>query len=113
MQQRLKGNHDASTSAASGRWWGCCHCRGPERSCAGHRNPLRFFALTHGLLWSAKGNVQPLEREHVWKAFETAVIIRDMWDDHYCLSLVRRLDAMIPEMNRVPEANALFGTSPT
>ena len=47
------------------------------------------------------GNVEPVERSVLWKASETAVIICDMWDDHHCSSSVGRLEAMIPEMNRV------------
>lgn len=35
-----------------------------------------------------------------WKGRETAIIVCDMWDDHYCLSAVRRLSAMIPRMNQ-------------
>ena len=47
------------------------------------------------------GNVDPVERSVLWTASETAVIICDMWDDHHCSSSVGRLEAMIPEMNRV------------
>ena len=50
----------------------------------------------------ARGDdVEPLEQSLLWKASETAVIICDMWDDHHCSSSVGRLEAMIPEMNRV------------
>ncbi len=47
------------------------------------------------------GTAEPVETDLLWKASETAVIICDMWDDHYCRNSVRRLEAMIPEMNRV------------
>ncbi len=47
------------------------------------------------------GQVAAVERVLRWTAAETAIIICDMWDDHYCNSSVRRLEAMIPEMNRV------------
>ncbi len=36
-----------------------------------------------------------------WRADQTAIIICDMWDDHYCLNAVARLEAMIPRMNHV------------
>ena len=36
-----------------------------------------------------------------WNASETAIIICDMWDDHYCRSAAQRVDAMAPKMNRV------------
>ena len=48
-----------------------------------------------------EGTVEAVERPVVWKASESAVIICDMWDDHHCDSSVSRLEAMIPEMNRV------------
>ncbi len=50
------------------------------------------------------GAVEPVERRLLWNASETAVIICDMWDDHYCKSSVTRLEAMIPAMNRVVAA---------
>ncbi|MBM3736301.1 MAG: cysteine hydrolase [Acidobacteria bacterium] len=43
----------------------------------------------------------PFERELVWKPAETAIIICDMWNDHYCKSAARRLELMIPRMNHV------------
>ena len=42
-----------------------------------------------------------VEAEFLWQPSETAIIICDMWDDHYCLNAVTRLEAMIPHMNRV------------
>ena len=36
-----------------------------------------------------------------WWADQTAIIICDMWDDHYCLNAVSRLQEMIPQMNQV------------
>lgn len=47
------------------------------------------------------GVVESLEKPVLWKASESAIVICDMWDDHYCNSSVSRLEAMIPEMNRV------------
>ncbi|MYB50670.1 MAG: cysteine hydrolase [Acidobacteriia bacterium] len=48
-----------------------------------------------------EGVVESLEKPVLWKAAESAVVICDMWDDHYCRNSVSRLEAMIPEMNRV------------
>ncbi len=36
-----------------------------------------------------------------WKPAETAIIICDMWDDHYCKNAARRVEAMAPLMNQV------------
>src|SRR5690606_15455590 len=34
-----------------------------------------------------------------WKAAETAIIICDMWDDHYCKLSAQRVAEMVPRMN--------------
>jgi nicotinamidase-related amidase len=36
-----------------------------------------------------------------WAAAETAVIVCDMWDDHYCKSSAQRVGVMVPRMNEV------------
>ena len=48
-----------------------------------------------------EGTVEAVETSVSWKASESAIVICDMWDDHHCDSSVSRLEAMIPEMNRV------------
>jgi nicotinamidase-related amidase len=45
--------------------------------------------------------IRVVEKEADWKASETAIIICDMWDDHYCKSAAQRLKVMVPKMNRV------------
>ncbi|MFQ5733762.1 MAG: isochorismatase family protein [Planctomycetaceae bacterium] len=44
---------------------------------------------------------KPLVKTVEWNASETAIIICDMWDNHYCKSSAQRVDAMAPKMNRV------------
>jgi nicotinamidase-related amidase len=39
-----------------------------------------------------------------WKPGETAIIICDMWDNHYCQNAARRVAAMAPRMNHVLKA---------
>lgn len=41
------------------------------------------------------------ERVVEWEASETAVIVCDMWDDHYCKSSAHRVKIMVPRMNEV------------
>ena len=41
------------------------------------------------------------ERTQDWEASETAIIICDMWDDHYCKSAAQRVGVMVPKMNQV------------
>jgi nicotinamidase-related amidase len=36
-----------------------------------------------------------------WNVAETAIIICDMWDDHYCKSAAQRVGVMAPKMNQV------------
>ena len=48
---------------------------------------------------------QPLE----WKAFETAIVICDMWNGHYCQSSVRRINEMAPRMNAAIAAARSLG----
>jgi len=36
-----------------------------------------------------------------WKAKETAIVICDMWNDHYCRNAARRVAEMAPRMNEV------------
>ena len=41
------------------------------------------------------------EREELWKAHQTAIIVCDVWDYHHCLNAVRRLEEMAPRLNEV------------
>jgi len=43
----------------------------------------------------------PIEKQERWNAHETAIIICDMWDGHYCLSSAQRVGVMVPKMNAV------------
>jgi nicotinamidase-related amidase len=36
-----------------------------------------------------------------WKPEETAIIICDMWDRHWCINASKRVAEMVPQMNRV------------
>ncbi len=39
--------------------------------------------------------------EKRWKVSETAIIVCDMWDNHYCQSAAQRVKLMVPRMNGV------------
>lgn len=69
---------------------------------------LRLLARTRE---PRDGVVQPVENEVLWAAGETGIIICDMWDDHHCGNSVRRLEAMIPTMNRVVSAARDLGVA--
>jgi nicotinamidase-related amidase len=48
--------------------------------------------------------VRVTERVAEWKVAETAVIVCDMWDDHYCKCAAQRVGVMVPRMNAVLSA---------
>ncbi len=41
-----------------------------------------------------------LQREEVWPAEKTAVIVCDMWDSHHCVNAVRRVAELAPRIDR-------------
>src|SRR5262245_36593657 len=43
----------------------------------------------------------PLVKDVEWQAAETAIIICDMWDNHYCQNAAQRVGVMAPRMNEV------------
>jgi nicotinamidase-related amidase len=47
------------------------------------------------------GSFKAVERTVEWHAAATAIIICDMWDDHYCKSAAQRVGVMVPKMNEV------------
>ena len=65
---------------------------------------LSLTARSRAEVPPTSGTVQAVERELRWKTSETAIIICDMWNDHYCLSAARRLGEMIPRFNQVMRA---------
>jgi nicotinamidase-related amidase len=42
-----------------------------------------------------------VERGIEWEVAKTAIIVCDMWDDHYCKSAAQRVGVMAPRMNAV------------
>jgi nicotinamidase-related amidase len=42
---------------------------------------------------------EPRTRYVHWKTSETAIIVCDMWDDHFCKSAAQRVGVMVPKMN--------------
>src|SRR5688572_8040930 len=60
-----------------------------------------MLALTLRERKEINGKVAMVERQVEWKASETAIIVCDMWDDHYCKSAAQRVGVMAPRMNAV------------
>lgn len=51
----------------------------------------------------AKDAYRVVATGETWKASQTAIIVCDVWDAHHCLNAVRRLEELLPTMNRVLE----------
>ena len=65
------------------------------------RVPGRLSVTLRDRQKTSAGKVRERTRKVEWTAAETAVIICDMWNGHYCLLAAQRVDAMAPRMNRV------------
>ncbi len=65
---------------------------------AGEKNSLTFVARSQP---EKEGKFVVHERPMVWDAKETAVIICDMWDKHWCQSATRRGGAIAPKINEM------------
>jgi nicotinamidase-related amidase len=57
----------------------------------------------------AGGKVAANERKVEWAAAKTAIIVIDMWDDHYCKMAAQRVGVMAPKMNAVLSAARSHG----
>lgn len=49
----------------------------------------------------ASGRYHSLTEAGRWKPEQTAIVICDMWNDHYCQNAARRVSEMAPRMNEV------------
>src|SRR5260221_14730695 len=68
---------------------------------------LTWRAAAVGILTlRARSRPEGAVREEIlrWKPSETAIVICDMWDNHYCQNAARRVKAMAPRMNHVIKA---------
>lgn len=73
------------------------------------RVPGTFAVQLRGREKTAAGTWQEKPRVENWNVSETAIIICDMWNDHYCQLAAQRVDAMAPRMNRVLTAARAHG----
>jgi nicotinamidase-related amidase len=52
---------------------------------------------------------QVVRRQVTWAAKETALVLCDVWDHHWCRGAEERLEAMLPRMNEVASAARAAG----
>ena len=72
----------------------------------------RSTAATGVLLLRARSRAKDVREETLrWKPAETAIIVCDMWDNHYCQKAARRVQAMAPRMNLVIKASREIGVT--
>ena len=66
-----------------------------------HSAPLTFKARSQSLSATGGGKYKPVETEVTWEASKTAVVIVDMWDDHWCPNAAKRVAEMAKPMNEL------------
>jgi len=62
---------------------------------------LDVILRSRGELPPASGNFAVSEKSVKWNPKQTAIIICDMWDDHWCQGAAKRVVELAPKMNRV------------
>ena len=78
-----------------------------------HSAPITFKARSQALSATSGGKYQSVESEVIWEAGKTAVIVVDMWDDHWCKSDVTRIREIATPMNHtLTAANQSEPTAP-
>lgn len=60
--------------------------------------------LALNLRSTPKGGGEPVVKKETWEAGKTALIVCDMWDDHWCKSAARRVVEMAPFLNQAVKA---------
>jgi nicotinamidase-related amidase len=65
---------------------------------------LRLNLREHREEPKGSGKFKVVERTVDWEVGETAIIVCDMWDDHYCKIAAQRVGVMAPRMNQVLSA---------
>ena len=66
-----------------------------------HSAPLTFKARSQSLSATDGGKYKPVETKVTWEASKTAVVIVDMWDDHWCPNAAKRVAEMAKPMNEL------------
>jgi len=62
---------------------------------------LNLRLRTRAKVSPESGQYREVTRPAVWQAKETAIVICDMWNNHYCRNAARRVAEMAPRMNEV------------
>ena len=76
---------------------------------AGSDGQLRLNLRTRVGTGEGSGGFHALTETVRWQPETTAIVICDMWDDHYCRAAARRVTEMAPRMNEVIGAARKLG----
>ncbi len=71
---------------------------------AANEGRLSFTARTRVETAKESGRYHTLPKQIDWNAKETAIVICDMWDKHWCPTATQRVAEMAPRMNEVVKA---------
>src|SRR5438045_5173013 len=77
---------------------------GPARTEEPAKDTLALTARSRQKLDDAGTLHREVEQTQRWKPKETAIIICDMWDQHWCKCATQRVAEMAPKMNAVVKA---------
>jgi len=67
------------------------------------QDPLTLQTRTRVETAPGSGRWHSIETQTQWNPRETAIVVCDMWDKHWCPNATKRVGQMAPEMNRVIE----------
>ncbi len=70
--------------------------------CAGTGETIDFHTRSRQL--TAEGRVEVLEETVSWPTAETAIVICDMWDDHWCAGAAQRVGELAGPLNAMLES---------
>src|SRR5437762_13449030 len=79
----------------------CVSALAPALLALGASNDQQSLRLTFRAREDSGGNFKVVERKVGWDPRKTALIICDMWDDHWCKSAARRVGEMAGPLNEV------------
>ena len=63
--------------------------------------PIVWKERRQGLVEGSTNQWRTTESNVTWEGANTAIVVCDMWDKHWCPEATERVDEMVPHMNRV------------
>lgn len=81
-----------------------CRCFCAEPGAARAADPLKLTARCRQPVGGDEKLLEVVERPVEWAPAETALVICDMWDDHWCKSAARRTGELAPRIDKLAKA---------